>query len=57
MRKKFSEIVLSVGLISFFILGFWFGFYVLNLPIMACMFVGAGFGMLPLMAVIAKDNS
>ena len=57
MRKKFSEIFLSVGLISFFILGFWFGFYVLNLPIMACMFVGAGFGMLPLMAVIAKDNS
>ena len=57
MPKQFFQIFLSVFMVGFFILGFWFGFYVLNLPIMACMFVDAGFGMLPLMAVIAKDNS
>jgi hypothetical protein len=57
MRKQFSQIFLSVFMVGFFILGFWFGLNVLNLPLMACALVGAGLGMLPLMAVIAKDNS
>ena len=57
MNKKFDAMFLAVGMPILFILGFWFGFNVLNLPLMACMYTGAGLSMLALLGVIAKDNS
>jgi len=57
MNKKFNAMFFAVGMPILFILGFWFGFDVLNLPLMACMYTGAGLSMLALLGVIAKDNS
>lgn len=57
MSEKFFTMFLAVGMPILFILGFWFGFNVLNLPLMACMYTGAGLSMLALLGVIAKDKS
>ena len=57
MSKKFFTMFCAVGMPILFILGFWFGFNVLNLPLMACMYTGAGLAVLALLGVIAKDNS
>ena len=57
MSKNVFAMFLAVGMPILFILGFWFGFDVLNLPLMACMYTGAGLSMLALLGVIAKDNS
>ena len=57
MSEKFFTMFCAVGKPILFILGFWFGFNVLNLPLMACMYTGAGLAVLALLGVIAKDNS
>jgi hypothetical protein len=54
MRKRFTQTVLNIVLIAFFIIGFCLGFYLLGLPIMASMFTGAGLAMLPLLMYFRK---
>jgi len=54
MRKRFTQTVLNMVLIAFFIIGFCLGFYILSLPIMASMFTGAGLAMLPLLMFLRK---
>ena len=57
MSKNFFTMFCAIGMPILFILGFWFGFSILNLPLMACMYAGAGLAVLALLGVIAKDNS
>ena len=57
MSKNVFATFLFISMPILFVLGFWFGFDVLNLPLMACMYTGAGLSMLAVLAVIAKDNS
>ncbi len=54
MRKRFTQTVLNMVLIAFFIIGFCLGFYILSLPIMASMYTGAGLAMLPLLMYLRK---
>ena len=54
MRKRFTQTVLNMVLIAFFIIGFCLGFYLLGLPIMASMYTGAGLAMLPLLMYLRK---
>jgi hypothetical protein len=54
MPKWFTQTVLNMFLIIFFAIGFWLGFSVFNLPIMASMYTGAGLAMLPLLIYLRK---
>lgn len=54
MRKRFTQTILNMILIAFFIIGFCLGFYFLGLPIMASIYTGAGLAMLPLLMYLGK---
>jgi hypothetical protein len=50
-----KQTVLGLFMLGFFVGGFWIGLTVLNLPLMACTFMGAGLSMLPLYIFIRQE--